>query len=350
MHWLKTLALCCTIALLGSACKRKPKPKPVKRVQRTQSKPKPRPRIELPLYTKTYPEEVILQGSSFQMGSPYDEVGRKKIEGPQHKVTLTRIFSMWRHEVTQKEFKTFAGYRPSHFAQCGDDCPVETVSWHEAAAFCNELSFKRGLSTCYRCRGRKRSITCHIKPSYAGKNYYKCPGFRLPTEAEWEFAARAGSTGPLYALTQKKKNRMQASVDVIAWHGRNAYNNYIGVRSCPVPLIEPGKNAPAVDPHIPNRSKKCGTQQVGNKQPNAFGLYDMLGNVSEWVYDRYGKYYNFKMTDPVQTQPSRRVMFRGCNWFQMPQECRIAQRFWGSPAIRNFSIGFRPARSLGLRK
>ena len=119
------------------------------------------------------------------MSSPPGEPGRNDTrEEPQHAVTLTNTFAMWKYEVTQKQFKSLMNYNPSKFQNCGDNCPVEQVSWYEALAFANEVSKKAGLEECFACQGSGKKVTCDLEPKFKGNNgqdYYKCPGYRLPT-------------------------------------------------------------------------------------------------------------------------------------------------------------------------
>ncbi len=236
---------------------------------------------------------VFIKAGSFTMGSPANEPGRSSDE-VQHKVTITRSFYMMKNEITQGEFQALMGYNPSHFSSCGSTCPVEEVNWHEVAAYANALSKKEGLSECFKCSGSGTSVSCSAV-SHSG--YVACKGWRLPTEAEWEYAARAGTTGARYG-----------NLDDIAWSVKLFGNK---------------------------------THPVGGKQANAWGLYDMLGNVWEWTYDWYGDYSSSAVVDPVGTSSGSRRVNRGGSWFNNARHARSANRFRDSPGYRSFNLGAR---------
>ena len=204
---------------------------------------------------------------SFLMGSPSGEPGRDTDEMP-HRVTLTKGFWMAKTPVTQRQWKSVMGDNPSRFK--GDDLPVENVSWNDCQEFCR------------RCRE-------------AGVD------LRLPTEAQWEYACRAGTTGP-YAGS--------ANLDVMGWYGGNS------------------------------RQK---THPVGQKQPNAWGLHDMHGNVLEWCAEWYGDYPDGSVTDPKGASSGWGRVARGGSWNNSVTYCRSAYRFNYFPSCTSGSLGFRPA-------
>jgi len=232
---------------------------------------------------------VYIAPGTFMMGSPSSEEGRDTDE-TQHSVTLTRGFYLQTTEVTQGEWQRVMGNNPSYFSNCGSDCPVEQVSWLDAVGYANALSRADGLSECYDSSGNVRG----------GGSIYACTGYRLPTEAEWEYAARAGTTGSRYD-----------TLDQVAWHSGNS-----GLE----------------------------THGVGELLANAWGLHDMLGNVWEWTHDWYGT-YGSTVTDPVGASSGSNRVLRGGDRNDSAQNARSASRFSIAPAFRNDAFGFRLARS-----
>jgi formylglycine-generating enzyme required for sulfatase activity len=227
--------------------------------------------ISLDLGSNVTMKLVLIPAGKFTMGSPNSEKGRKADEVPQHEVTITKAFYMGVYEVTQGQYEAVTGSNPSNFK--GAQNPVEQVSWDDAVAFCRKLSEKTR------------------KP------------VRLPTEAEWEYACRAG-TKTAYSFGDEEK-----ALGYYGWFDENA---------------------------------KKQTHPVGQKKPNPAGLYDMHGNVREWCSDRYGEgyYAQGKAVDPQGPDTGSRVL-RGGGWYGNPQDCRSAFRSWGSPGGRYTGIGFR---------
>ncbi len=193
---------------------------------------------------------VQIKAGTFSMGSPTTETCRDGDED-QHTVTLTRGFWIMDRPITRAVFTGLAGYTPANNT-CGASCPVVRISWHEAAALCNGLSLLNKLTPCYSCVGSKTAVTCTVASAYPGSKLYGCPGFRLPTEAEWEYACRAGSTTSLYNGALTLCTGADPKADLIGWYAGNAGGKL---------------------------------QPVGTRAPNAWGLYDMLGNTYEWCHD-----------------------------------------------------------------
>ena len=223
---------------------------------------------------------VYIPPGEFMMGLPSSESERQYDEDPVHRLTVTRGFYVSTTEATQAQYRSIMGTNPSYFK--GKDNPVEMVSWNNAVEFCERLSEKEGRT------------------------------YRLPTEVEWEYACRAGTTTPFY--TGETINTSQAN-----YNGDYVYGN--GTKGV-------------------FRER---TVSVGSFPPNAFGLYDMHGNVGEWCQDWYGEdYYE---TSPVSNPqgPSSgkcRVLRGGC-WGSSPQLCRSADRDCFTPDFRSGNSGFR---------
>lgn len=221
---------------------------------------------------------VLLPAGSFIMGSPKLQLGGRAIGEYQHPVTLTRPFYVQTTEVTQGQWKKVMGGNPSDFQNCGDDCPVENVSWNDAQRFIALLNEKENVTH-----------------------------YRLPTEAEWEYACRAGSTT---AFTFGDDiNRLGEH----AWYVKNSSDM---------------------------------THMVGTIKSNVWGLYDMHGNISEWVEDWYNKEYPIgPVTDPEGPQSGRSRVIRGGSYSDKYNWCRSAWRGSPNPDLRQNRIGFRLVKS-----
>ncbi len=210
-----------------------------------------------------------LKAGSFIMGSAKNELCRVENES-RHTVVLSRGFQIMTTEVTQSMFQTVMGYNPSSYKKCGGSCPVDSVTWSTAAYYANKLSKRAGIQTCYLCDAKGGQATfpysCRVNPIWAGlpgKRLYDCPGYRLPTEAEWEYAYRAKTKTSLYN-GNLKVCYADSKGDAIGWYHNNANKE---------------------------------THQVKKKKPNAWGLYDMAGNAWEWVADSWHETYTDAPTD-----------------------------------------------------
>jgi len=225
---------------------------------------------------------------------------------------------------------------------------VERVSWYEALLYLNRLSEAENLPQCYileECTGIPGSgcrIPGKVNRACAGDYTCKsvrfeglhCAGYRLPTEAEWEFAARAGTKAASYggAIVTLIQNHAPV-LDEIAWYGGNSGVTYADAVDC---SEWPGRIQPT--PH-------CGTHPVGTKTPTPWGHHDLLGSVMEWVWDGYGRYPARMVRDPVQNIGLDRIA-RGGSWAGAPRNLRVALRSRLAPTGRNATLGFRAARSL----
>jgi formylglycine-generating enzyme len=237
---------------------------------------------------------VWLPPASFLVGSPLTEAEREPGNAEiQHTVTLTKGCWMARFEVTQALYSEIAGENPSTFL--GPSNPVDSVSWHQSTNFCGQLT------------QREQSLG-HL-PS-------RCR-YRLPTEAEWEYACRAGTTTAFYFG------------DVLRY-GMARFNSQIEYSAAR------GSYSVATNPIV------LGSVQVGSFAPNAFGIYDMHGNVSEWCADGFGDYPTGPVVDPKGLAPDvGRVVVRGGAWAVEGRVCRSSIRYGGVPEHRHYGIGFR---------
>ena len=262
-------------------------------------------------------EFLTIDPGTFEMGTPEGGSARKAGGSDEilHTVTLTRRFAMLSTEVPQGQFESLMGYNPSYNLSCGVNCPVESLNWSEAAAYCNALSVAEGFATCYTCTGTGADVDCAPDVAYASP--YDCPGYRLPTEAEWEYAARAGTAFATYNGNQDDEHlgceQPNDVMDSIAWFCGNSGDR-----------IHP----------------------VGMKTPNDYDLYDMLGNVHEWCHDRYGSYPAGPVDDPWGPTSGLYRVYRGGAWYAAAEYTRAAVRLWNLPEHRDVDLGFRPVRSL----
>jgi len=257
-----------------------------------------------------------------------------------HQVTLSRPFFLQETETTQEQWLEQFPDNPSEFDECGLDCPVEFLTWWEAVAYLNALSQDEGLEPCYAiddCDAVAPGVGLEcdeitVSDPNAEGNPYLCEGYRLPMEAEWEYAYRATTDTAFYngPMTEYRTDPLDENLDVIAWYGGNSGVDYEPGTWCEYELAE-----------------TCGTHPVGGKQPNEWGLYDMSGNVWEWVWDRWGPYPG-TVTDPLGGTGGHR-RFRGGPWASDAWECRGANFDGGNPDSQEEGsrdgLGFRPARS-----
>lgn len=232
-----------------------------------------------------------LPPGSFTMGSPQKELFRDEDETP-HLVKLTRAFFIQETEVTQAQWKAVMGSNPSFFTECGDQCPVERVSWNDVARFLEALN-KRG-------EGR----------------------YRLPTEAEWEYACRAGSSSAFSWGDEPDCSK-----------GMFNNNPRRGVAKCLKEVLAKGLKPSSPAP-------------VRSYPPNQWGLYDMHGNVWEWCQDWYGPYPAGEAVDPKGPEHGAFKVRRGGSWFKYSTFGRSANRNYAHPASRYNTTGFRLVREV----
>jgi formylglycine-generating enzyme required for sulfatase activity len=240
-------------------------------------------------------EMIQIPAGTFRMG---DLVGNGyENELPVHQVTISHPFLMSKYEITQPQWKAIVTYNPSLYK--ADSLPVNNLSWFDAVYFCNLLSDKEGFQRCY--SGNDDSIKCDFNAN----------GYRLPTEAEWEYACRAGTETDYYNGTT------ESDLNNIAWY----YNN---------------------------RDTAGSTRPVGLKQPNTFGLYDMQGNVSEWCWDWWNiQYDSTVVTDPTGPTSGPGHALRGGSWMSKANACRSSFRYYyWLPYFRINQAGLRVVRKM----
>lgn len=216
-------------------------------------------------------EFVYIQGGTFMMGGDADFFKKQ----PVHQVTISKGFYMGKTEVTQGQWKAVMGYNPANFKECGDNCPIENVSWDDTQEFIRKINM-RGDGT-----------------------------YRLPTEAEWEYAARAGSNSK-YGFGSDEE-----SLKEYAWFSWNSTQQ---------------------------------THPVASKKPNDWGLYDMQGNVWEWCNDWYEKYSDKSLIDPTGAASGTNRVYRGGSWMSNTDEMPIRFRQQWLPSIKQDTHGFRLIR------
>ena len=229
-------------------------------------------------------EMVWIEPGTFMMGSPSTESGRDSDEGPQHEVRISMGFYLGKYEVTQQQWESVMGTRPwsgESYAKVNPSHAVSYVSWDDAQAFIRKLN------------------------QSSGRNKY-----RLPTEAEWEYGCRAGTT------TRYSFGGSGSPLGQYAWYDRNAWD-----------------------------AGEKYAHEVGTKLPNPWGLHDMHGNVWEWCQDWYGNYSSGAQTDPKGPSSGAIRIFRGGSWCDNLRYLRCAERYSGSPGLRYYYIGFRLCKS-----
>ena len=237
-------------------------------------------------------EFSLIPGGTFVMGAPAEEAGREDDE-TQHEATLTRAFLLARTECTQAAYTWVTGTNLS--ISRGPDLPVEQVSWNDAQAFNAKL------------------------------------GLRLPSEAEWEYACRAGTTARFWPGEE------EADLARAAWYSENLH----AAPDAPDWLIRLLRRVSRPPPVL-------STHPVGTRAANPFGLYDVHGNVWEWCEDGYGDYPPGPATDPTGVQAASSRVCRGGGWSGTAGGERSAYRYRYDPAARHLDLGFRPARSVPL--
>ena len=252
---------------------------------------------------------ILVRGGTFIMGSPTSERQHGEDETA-HEVTVSDFYAD-PCEVTQADYERIMGVNPSHFS--GDDLPVDNVTWYDAIEYCNRLSESRGLTPAYTVYGKNVSWNRAAN------------GYRLLTEAEWEYAAKAGTTTIFNAGNQ-------ITSDDANFHGSYPYlieENYVSRR----------------DPSVVTSNYRGKTITVDSLSPNQFGLYNMYGNVSEWCFDYYGAYDLTRTADPAGAVSGSLRVNRGGSYIDFAKHLRSAYRSATNPEDPDQNLGFRIARN-----
>jgi len=256
---------------------------------------------------------VQIPAGTFMMGSRGALLRRRDVDDRHHSVTLTKAFWLGQTPVTQAQWQAVMGTSPSEF-KGNPNHPVERVTWYDAIEFCNRLTAmanqadaRLGLTPCYRISeiqrrgGQDGPIVSAEVELIEGAN-----GYRLPTEAEWEYSCRAGT------MTTYSFGDDESMLAKHAWFDENS---------------------------------GFGTHPVATKRSNAWGLFDMHGNVWEWCWDWYGEYPRGAVTDPQNPRSGLNRVLRGGHWLSISRHCRAAFRYDNLPVNRNSSSGYRVART-----
>lgn len=268
---------------------------------------------------------VLIPPGTFAMGSPANESGREANE-TQHQVTLTRAYYLSDHEVTQAEWRAVMGWSDPYFhgdTLVGDRLPVEEVTWYDCIKYCNLRSAAEGLDSVYVMTKRLYEYPHgdtipghHVMSATVEDPDWSRNGYRLPTEAEWEYACRATSQSAFSSGEgEDQLCGSSQNLEIVGWFCGNAGG---------------------------------ATHPVMGAQPNAWVLYDMHGNVGEWCWDRWdgSDHGSDPVTDPVGALSGVRRVFRGGSWFNHARNCRSAYRSWNWSEYRHFlTVGLRVART-----
>ena len=252
---------------------------------------------------------VLLPGGTVTIGSP-DSERQRQADETQHQVTLSSFY-VDPHEVTQQDYQAVMGTNPSHFR--GDNLPVEQVTWYDAINYCNKLSEAQGLTPAYQIDGT--TVTWNRAAD----------GYRLLTEAEWEYAARAGTQTVFY-------EGGQIVADQVNFCGSYPYlieENYLSHQN----------------PEVVTSTYRQETMPVDGLAPNSWGLYHMEGNVSEWCFDYYAPYDTAQNTDPCGPSSGSLRVNRGGGWNDFAKHVRTAYRSVTTPDTVEQNLGFRIARN-----
>jgi len=249
---------------------------------------------------------VLVEGGTYAMGDAFG--GEYSQDGPIHQVTVNSFY-MNKTEIIQKQWKEIMGFNPSYFV--GDKRPVDCVSWYQVLVYCNKLSVREGLTPCYSVKGTYDVENWGAIPDSVNNSDWNnvvcnwdANGYRLPTEAEWEYAARGGKSF-IYAGSD--------NIEEVAWYGANS-----GMKS----------------------------KEVGLKKANGYGLFDMSGNLHEWCWDWMDSFSNNNQNNPKGPASGYYKCQRGGGWNNVPKTCVVSFRYMIGlvPYHEGINMGFRIVR------
>ena len=251
---------------------------------------------------------------------------------PQGRYGLSHDFKMMQTEVTQGLFEAVQGYSPCEIEDCsaslGANFPAFNVTWYELASLANTLSSREGLEECYVCSGSGANVECDWHPDFSAENIYNCAGYRLPTEAEWELAARAGTTSDFWTGQGPEKGGIYSD---------NTCTNGVTILDG------------AAEPLLSQYAWVCGAtnypMEVGLLLPNGFGMYDMHGNVREWMHDGFEQDWPIQELNPASVSNIYNTI-RGGSAYEVPSVARVSFRTFYSPFHRLYSDGGRLVKAM----
>ncbi len=239
---------------------------------------------------------TMLSPGSFTMGCTVGQEPGCQADEIAHQVTLTHAFALGTTPVTVAQYRALTGLSPSNLPDCGDDCPVTEMNYSRAAVVANALSEAAGLTACYTCTGSDATVSCEVLV-----DPYACSGYRLPTEAEWEYGARCGTDLEFAG---------SADASTVAWTSENS----------------------SATPHA-----------VGTLAANGCGLYDMSGNVREWIGDGYAAYGSGAVTDPIGASGGGMRSQRGGSYHEPAEVSHLSNRLYDTMTAAYMSYGVRLA-------